>query len=111
MFQGELKNAIFIGNDLYELLIIKLIYLNSGGVADKRRAKANRAATVDARSGILLPAEGRNSAFGTGSLSHLAKSVWQTDRVIARNGPQCGPLSLRGSPLSDTIHVAPEFIW
>ena len=49
MFQGELEKAIFIGNDLYELLIIKLIYLNSGGVADKRRAKANRAATVDAR--------------------------------------------------------------
>ena len=32
-------------------------------------------------------------------------------RVIGGNGPQCGPLSLRGSPLSDTIHVAPEFIW
>ena len=47
-FHGELETAIFIENDLYELLIIKLIYLNVAGVADKRRAKANHAAMIGA---------------------------------------------------------------
>ena len=59
-------------------------------------------------SGILAAVQGWSFGVQPGLLSHLAKSVWQTDRVIAGNGPQCGPLSLRGSPVSDTIHVAPS---
>jgi hypothetical protein len=64
-FQGELETAIFIGNDLYELLIIKLIYLNVGGVADKRRAKANHAATFQcAQLGHLATSSFTNDALG-----------------------------------------------
>ena len=56
-----------------------------------------------AQAGYLLPCKGCNSAFGR---AHCPILLNPFGKPIA-----CGAPWLTGTPLSATIHVAPEFIW
>ena len=64
-FQGEMETAIFIENNLYKLLIIKLIYLNVGGVSDHDARRRTAAATIGARLvGVRMPSYALSGAKG-----------------------------------------------
>ena len=63
--KGNWKQPSSFKNNLYELLIIKLIYLNVGGVSDHDARRRTAAATVGARLvGVRMPSYALSGARG-----------------------------------------------